>query len=105
MSALFLAIAVPGFVPAPAVADDYDSGVGLEATRRHHITDPGIVVPGDDDQPTISGRKDRRGTISASAPVNTAPRQAERVPPAGGNGLPLHVFLLSFLLRLGLMLR
>jgi hypothetical protein len=105
--ALILAIAMPGLIPTAAIAEGEDPGAGREVSRRDLPYVPDVGRTGDDDQPTIGGRKHGREFTPSSAPtlVTDAPRQGQPVPQAHSYGWPLHMFVLWFLVRLGVMLR
>lgn len=68
LSVLLAGIAVLSASPRMAHAGD-DLGLGLTQVQRRAGGPPEVVQPGDDDQPTISGKKRRAVTVAAPEPA------------------------------------
>ncbi len=92
---------IPGPIAPPAAADEPEAL--YEAEGKHQTMEPVIVTPGDDDQPTISGRRQGRSIVPASAVP--PPDASKPLPLAGPRDLRVRLFVQTFLLRLGVMLR
>jgi hypothetical protein len=107
LCALILSLAAPALLPVRLFAEDIDSDSGRDAARRSQVYDPGVGRTGDDDQPTIGGRRHGREFAVSSdvSPVTPAPRPEQPAPLAQPRGWLVQMFVQWFLMRLGVMLR
>jgi hypothetical protein len=108
ISTLTVALASPAWLPPPSLAEEINSEGDRDVSRRSAYFVPDVGRTGDDDQPTIGGRRQGREAATSfnnGAQITPAERPDQPAPQTQPRAWSVRWFVQWFMMRLGVMLR